>query len=298
MNKCSYFIKNRAIFGCFPIQKSVDELEEHGVRYFIDLTRSDETKIVPYKTKYKYIHYPIKDRSIPIDWKTFAKFIIEMSNIIFALEDGQKIYIHCRGGHGRSGVVVACLLIHMFNISPSEALDKTTKCHSKRHEMRDKWRELGSPQTKCQKNFVTKFFDPLFFYRACKSGHTAGFSNFSPHRVTMEHVGDFPTAEAALQAYKALDNNDYIKKQLHSRTPSVSKNMGSKIILSAEWYSNRKDIMKNIIENKFDQNDEIRNNLTQTGLRPIIEQKGSHEFDNNMVGKILYEYRNKIYFNK
>ena len=38
MDNSSYFIKNRSLFGSFPTQESVQELEEHGVRYFVDLT--------------------------------------------------------------------------------------------------------------------------------------------------------------------------------------------------------------------------------------------------------------------
>ena len=37
MNNSSFFIKDRALFGSFPSQDSVSELETLGVRYFVDL---------------------------------------------------------------------------------------------------------------------------------------------------------------------------------------------------------------------------------------------------------------------
>ena len=33
----SFFIKNKAFFGCYPSQEAVDSFQEKGVKYFIDL---------------------------------------------------------------------------------------------------------------------------------------------------------------------------------------------------------------------------------------------------------------------
>ena len=49
--------------------------------------------------------------------------------------------------------------------------------------MREKWRKIGSPQTYEQKNFVYNFCKIIIFYKACKSGITNGFSNFTNHKV-------------------------------------------------------------------------------------------------------------------
>ena len=91
MDTSSFFIKDKAIFGCFPTPDSVIELEKQGVRYFIDLTDTHETKIVPYITNYTYINYPIKDMYIPTDWQSYAKFIINICKIIY----GFHIIQHC-----------------------------------------------------------------------------------------------------------------------------------------------------------------------------------------------------------
>lgn len=173
MQRCSYFIPNKALFGSYPSRlkrgetavkynEIVQELEENGVRYFIDLTYKGEEFISHYETKYTYINYPIGDQKPPVNWTTFASLIIKICDIINRLNPDEKIYIHCRGGHGRSGVVVACILCYYFSISPKEALELTTKYHSNRREMSDKWRRIGSPQTIGQKDFVYKFNSPVF----------------------------------------------------------------------------------------------------------------------------------------
>jgi ribA/ribD-fused uncharacterized protein len=291
------------MFGSFPTQEAVNELEIKGVRFFINLTHDHEKKITPYTTKYEYISFPIIDRHVPKDWKEFAQFIIRVSDIIVSLKQNELVYLHCKGGHGRSGVVVASLLCYMFKMSPVDALKQTTKYHSKRSVMREKWRTLGSPQTYHQKSFVHKFFDNLNFYRAYIHGNSAGFSNFTTHSVCIEGFGTFPTSEAAIQAYKNPKDKEYIQKQELSRTPIVSKNMGRKILIREDWVSVCDDLMYNVVKTKFDQHKILKENLLCTGLRPIIQHtRGDHFWGDggngtgqNKLGKILVRLRENYY---
>jgi hypothetical protein len=97
MDRCSYFIKDKALFGSFPTQSAIEELEKVGVRYFIDLTQPFEDKIVRYCTNYTYINYPIEDQSVPTNWRSFAKFLAYVSDIIEKLPENTLVYVHCRG---------------------------------------------------------------------------------------------------------------------------------------------------------------------------------------------------------
>ena len=304
MERSSYFIKNRALFGSYPTQQEVEELEQEGVRFFVDLTFKDERKIVPYNTKYRCISFPIIDRQIPTDNIKFACFILYLSDIIKNLKNGELCYLHCKGGHGRSGVVVAILLCFMFGLSPEQALEHTTKYHSKRIIMRDKWRKLGSPQTFQQKNFVYFFCKPINFYRAYKTGFTAGFSTFSPHPVTIEKFGLFPTCEAALQVFKDPTNFEFIQKLQETISPVNAKNLGKKIT-TLDWDRLAPDLMFNILKNKFDQNPEIKENLLNTRLCPIVQHTRGDKYwgdggdgtGMNWLGKQLTKLRDLYYNN-
>jgi len=275
MNNCSYFIKDKCMFGSFPTQESVNELELEGVRYFIDLTDNEkENKIITYKTSYNYINYPIKDNYIPTDWATFTVFIIKISKIIKKLKTEnmtQKLYIHCKGGHGRSGVVVACLLCFIFKLTPYQSLEYTTKCHNNRHVMRDKWRKIGSPQTYLQKKFVYKFFEPLKIYHTHKNSIYLGFSNLSEYPIKFDDNTIFETSEIAIK--KLLENN-------HSDNDKI-------------------DIIFSILQKKFEQNKNIYKNLINTCLRPIIyyslKNDDNYSEQNNLYGKVLMKIRNKYY---
>jgi len=64
------------------------------------------------------------------------KIVTQLANF----KNHQKLYVHCKGGHGRAGVVVASILCYYYNIEPNRALELTTQYHSQREEMRAKWR--------------------------------------------------------------------------------------------------------------------------------------------------------------
>lgn len=302
MDRSSYFIENKALFGGYPTQDSVRELEREGVRYFVDLTVDNEKKITPYKTDYVYIRYPIIDHHVPYNWKSFAKFIINISEIIENLEEGELLYLHCKGGHSRSGIVVASILCYMFNIPVNKSLEHTSRCHSVRKVMKDKWRKIGSPQTRHQKTFIYKFFEPLYFYKAYRVGITSGFSNFSLHPVEVPGIGIFPTSEAAFNAHKNLSDKEYVKKQMMSKTPIISKCLANNIEPSQDWEEKKDEIMEKVIKLKFDQHENIRNRLINTGLRKIIAHTRSDSYwgdgdttGENKLGKILEKVRNSYY---
>lgn len=301
MDRSSEFIKNKALFGGFPTQKCVNEFEEIGVRYFVNLTHEGEKRITPYSTKYTYIHYPISDRRVPTCWNSFAQFIIKIGNIIKSLKNGEKIYIHCKGGHGRAGLVVASLLCHLYRISASESITKTTKYHNRRKEMKEKWRKIGSPQTRSQKHFVTKFFEPLYVYKNYSKYFSAFFSNDAELEVIIPGLGLFPTANAAFHAFKDPNNDKYVG-QLESYIDNKEIN---NIIDSCsprnDWDDVKDSIMLHVLKHKFEQHKNIRQNLLQTGLRPFIILSDdmywgkNNTSGRNILGKLLGKLREDLY---
>jgi len=84
----------------------VSLIEEHE---FSDL----EVEALPHDVEHlgmKWRHLPIRDLSLP--GKRFNDLWPEVGQeIMAALQAGQRIFLHCKGGLGRTGTVAACLLI-------------------------------------------------------------------------------------------------------------------------------------------------------------------------------------------
>jgi len=295
MDYCSYFIPDRALFGSYPTTNRAKELEKNGVVQYINLTLPDEVK-EHYNTDKSIIYYPIIDRQVPYDIYKFCKFLIQLVEII---NTTSKVYIHCRGGHGRAGLVVACLLCYINKLSPDKSLKQTKMFHSRRKEMREKWRKIGSPQTRKQKSFIFKLFKPLYFYKAYKCGPTVGLSSLSAHEIYIKDIGTFKTSLAAYEAYRDLDDKTYIT-QLENCSAYQARMIGLK---KKKHIENKREIMKSILLLKLKQHSCIKETLINTGFRPIYytykfnkywgcgdEHDGQNEF-----GKLWMELR-KIFY--
>lgn len=164
MNQASFFIEKKALFGGYPNHNQLFELKEEGVIWFVDLTHSSERNIKAYSHLVNnWVNYPIKDGHVPEDKKKFAIFLFLVQLILESLKPGEKVYLHCRGGHGRSSLVIACFLGLLLNIPPAESLNLVKEYHVLRPNLSSKWLTKRPFNLKQQK-FVEGFFGSLYLY--------------------------------------------------------------------------------------------------------------------------------------
>jgi hypothetical protein len=81
------------------------------------------------KEEPKFKLFPIIDMNEATDDNKLLEFC---ENLKQKLCDGEKLYIHCRGGHGRTGTVVAILLYILYNIEPTDAFNYIQFAHDQR----------------------------------------------------------------------------------------------------------------------------------------------------------------------
>ncbi|MDD3146315.1 MAG: hypothetical protein PHD82_03350 [Candidatus Riflebacteria bacterium] len=117
--RCYWLLKNRLLAGSYPYNPGSDEPEDFlrrllaaGISAFIDLTEEDElTHYQPLLAKLTdkplfYRRFEIQDYSVT-DLATMRS-IVDCINEQLANE--RCVYLHCRGGVGRTGTVAACWL--------------------------------------------------------------------------------------------------------------------------------------------------------------------------------------------
>lgn len=274
----SYFWKTKALFGCYPTQDQVNILTKLGVKYFVDLTVPGEVRQT--YTCDHYINFPIVDRKSPTGIFFYSCFIKFLQQTIEKLNENQKIYIHCRGGHGRSGVVVASLLCRLnTGLTTERAIFLTTKYHNDRLIMRQKWRDIGSPQTRQQKSFVSRLYTPLMFCRASRRGNVCGFSLASPHVIKVPPgsntipPGSYPNAESA---FLVAANDSANKKNAWN-------------VISA------KKALHEILLYKFHQHHDFKRALLDSSFRPIIYLTKQDKLLRKIVGEVLQSIREDEY---
>ena len=148
-----WVIPHKLLAGEYPGDKDpgkarekINRFFEVGVRHFVDLTELGE--LIPYETILSeesraanitatYQRFQIRDISVPSDAEHLAEILLAIDRRI---RQGGIVYVHCRGGVGRTGLVVACWL-QEHGRTPDSALG----------ELGAKWRTVkkssGQPQS-------------------------------------------------------------------------------------------------------------------------------------------------------
>lgn len=72
-----------------------------------------------------FVHFPIRDCGITDDER-----VLELSRtLVKAISEGEIIYLHCWGGHGRTGTLV-CIMLHlMYSVNTHLPLNKVFSSH-------------------------------------------------------------------------------------------------------------------------------------------------------------------------
>lgn len=67
--------------------------------------------------KLSFVHFPIVDCGVTDDTR-----VLNLSRyLVKAISQGERIYLHCWGGHGRTGTVVCIMLYLMYGVRSSSS---------------------------------------------------------------------------------------------------------------------------------------------------------------------------------
>eukprot|EP01105_Mastigella_eilhardi_P015523 TRINITY_DN355_c1_g2_i1.p1 TRINITY_DN355_c1_g2~~TRINITY_DN355_c1_g2_i1.p1 ORF type:complete len:226 (+),score=70.60 TRINITY_DN355_c1_g2_i1:3-680(+) len=105
----------------------------------------------------EFIHFPIYDKQTAPD-NEVAALVQRLLDIVVA---GKKLYMHCMGGHGRTGTILALMLAHLYALEAYEALELCTKWHDTRQDCKEKPGMYHSPESHAQKAQVYRMLSKL-----------------------------------------------------------------------------------------------------------------------------------------
>lgn len=122
-------------------------------------------------------------------------------------------------------------------------------------------------------------------------------SNFSDSKITINNL-TFDNAEAAFHSYKDIERQaDFV-----NLSASLAKKKGRHVKLRGDWEFVKDDIMYHIVKAKFEQNEDLKQKLIETGNEELIESNNWHDHywgvcqgrGNNKLGKILMRVRQEL----
>lgn len=106
-----------------------------------DTAGNDDLKNI-HQTRLDLLHLPIVDGSVTSDG-AISDLADDCCQRILR---GERLYIHCWGGHGRTGSLVALILSRLYGMTALDALHYTQKMH----DVRVASQNTASPQTRAQ----------------------------------------------------------------------------------------------------------------------------------------------------
>lgn len=95
------------------------------------------------------------------DITTDEKVVELVEDMERRLKNGEKIFIHCRGGHGRTGTIIAILIGKLFELEAYDALEKTQQFHDHRADVKKKPGVYSCPETSTQTNQVYRILGKI-----------------------------------------------------------------------------------------------------------------------------------------
>jgi protein-tyrosine phosphatase len=151
----NWLIPNSILMGAYPYPKlNYPQLIMNcGIDTFIILQTPEELlKFIDYRYTFKnnieIYNVPIVDGNITTD-----EIVLEtIKNLTILLQKGRKLYVHCYGGHGRTGTILTVLLCKSYNMKLQDALIYINKCHSDRLYKG----YVQVPQTKIQREQIKR----------------------------------------------------------------------------------------------------------------------------------------------
>ena len=134
----------RLLYCCAPQDKSHFEMMKNESPDLIYNLASELDWLVPMEREVskEVMLLDIDDYSIP-DYEEIFK--MQMDYICSMLKHNKTAIVHCLGGHGRTSMVLACILVYLGDLDSEKAIDLTRTLPSR------------GPETRQQCEFVRKF---------------------------------------------------------------------------------------------------------------------------------------------
>ena len=161
----SYEVTKNIYAGEYPRNKDDDssyakmkQFESFGITHFVDLT--EEGELQPYESLLykgaKYLRFPIRDVCVPQSIESVRGLIAKITKAIKG-NSKAKVYIHCWGGVGRTGLIVGCLLGELYR----QDYDETLKRLEQLFAVCPKSAKRHTPETAEQHKFIASYIQGL-----------------------------------------------------------------------------------------------------------------------------------------
>lgn len=155
----SPLIHDRLYFGGAPDALMWEALERHNMTLIVNLLTETERRIFPYPVKKSDTwqplmwHLPVPDQQLPEKPDAFLNMVRRIVQYM-RQHPRSKVYVHCRGGHGRSPMMAGCILSALEGKVGAECIDAVSRAHWLRKRLSAKYYRQLCPVANRQRTFL------------------------------------------------------------------------------------------------------------------------------------------------
>jgi len=146
-------------------KRKIAQMHHFGIRHFVDLT--EEGELCPYHhllpSDTTYTRFPIVDCGVPGSVESVQRLLLRIEEL--KKMDGY-VYVHCWGGVGRTGTIVACYLCQNWE---EPDLNQVLEALRRNFSEMPKAAHRVTPETKVQIDFVERFINSNKAYKEDKA---------------------------------------------------------------------------------------------------------------------------------
>lgn len=150
-------VPDRLMGGAYPHQEAdVNALLKEGITCFINLTEEKELPPYHHQLPEGVTHHRLSIIDFTVPSQERMKEILDC---IDAAQEGGKVYVHCYGGKGRTGTVVACYLKRHGCADPLAELTKLfhASLRCQKQKLEPGGIQIHSPETEEQREYVKQW---------------------------------------------------------------------------------------------------------------------------------------------
>lgn len=161
----SYSVSARVFAGEHPLyhnnRANLRRLLTFGITDFVDLTLAYE--VPPYESflppdRHRHA-FPIRNCDVPSSVRSVVALFQTMEQMLQTRPEA-RLYIHCHGGVGRTGTLVACYYCYFEHLPFEEALAKMQA----RFAESSRSKIMNAPETRRQVDFIRQFAETYTSY--------------------------------------------------------------------------------------------------------------------------------------
>lgn len=142
-------------------EQKIRQMIHFGIKHFVDLTEEGELK--PYSHLLPkgctYLRFPIRDVCAPESVESVHQLLHRISEL---RSQGGHVYLHCWGGVGRTGTIVAC---HVAMEQDNPTLESVLTALRNHFKAMPKSAHRVTPESKEQIDFIARFIEDIMAHK-------------------------------------------------------------------------------------------------------------------------------------